>query len=601
MNKCLSEREIGDEIGDYVISRVLSRNVLGSTYLCQHAVTGKKVIIKTYPKEVPEEAGFMARYQLIYEQIATIKHPNILPTRKMDLDHEEPYAVLDYLPSVKGIIPLSLKDILHEQGVLSELQVYYLARQLMSVLSYAHTSHAGMVHYNLKPSNILFSSEGQIRLAEFGILNLIGQSVWKKILSEHVQKKQNLDQKTSQYWGHFNLNPDLASQSDEKRRSVGALSETLLYMSPEQYANDRVTPQSNIYSLGMILYKALTGHTFHQGAPPPSHYGVSQYWDTVIAKSTAQNPNNRYSSISAMSVDINRSHKLVALSLYFLFMVVVAGGLFLLGWGLPQLVFNQNSKIEAFKISQTSFENSLGWLDAHTNPLHPSNSTYLSSEKNAILPVIPLGTSIEMVPMPSLYRDFDGDSVYYKYASPYASHTWISRTEISQRDYLSIMGNDPSFYRDLNASYPVTMVSYEDAMRFCKILTDSQIALGGMSSDYEYTLPTRMEWTSAYLASYSVAQLPYVINRCGRPTIKSRGIIRSVSDCNANSLGLFDMYDNVSEWVKPFAFTDSQTTQAWVLGRSFLNQKEFQRQYDKQHVAEDIGFRIVLKQRDLHE
>lgn len=599
MSRALSESENGDEIGDFVVLRVLSRNVLGSTFLCQHAVTNTKVIIKTFPPEIVDETGFMPRYQLMCEQLVNFSHPNVLSTRKVDLFNDEPYAVLDYLPSVKGTIPLSLKDILNEQEVLSELQVYYLARQLTSVLAYAHASQGGMVHCNLKPSNILFSVDGQPKLAEFGLLNLIGQEYWKKILEHHADIKLRYEQH-AQYLGKFHLGPEMTSQSDEKQRSLGALAETIAYMSPEQRAGERVTPQSNIYSLGLILYKTLTGRTFRVGGPPPSTFGVSQHWDHVIECATMLNPADRYPSANAMFDDITRSYKFAPWLLYVSIVAVVFLFLIFMGWALPHFIFNGEKDLFSFHLGKPSPEHVFAWADRmqcyNSNFKLPDPLPQVMTPFSAFH--IPQ-TDINMVLLPSELKYFEKDTFHIIPSPKEIESSWISQTEITQKDFLRFMKSDPSFYREFNSQLTVHNLSFNQAKEFCEKLTyyarDSHI----IPYDYYFTLPSNREWFTAYYANEPDENFEMMKRGCSAPR-QFNPRPRFPARYSMNRIGVLDIYDNLSEFAyyinttPPFS-PDSPSFRPALMGGNYLKLDHLVSFVDSEVHEVQVGLRIVLK------
>lgn len=220
MSDDLEDLMIGQRLGAYQIEREIGRGGMGTVYLARRAdnVFQRRVAIKIIKRGMDTDF-ILRRFRHERQILANLEHPNI--ARLLDGGATlsgQPYFVMEYIEG----LPFYIYCDTHRLSVGQRLDLFGHACE---AVEYAHQK--GIIHRDIKPSNILVSSQGVLKLFDFGIAKL--------------------------------LNPDLASESAPQTATSMRMM-TLEYASPEQVQGLPVTPLSDVYSLGVLLYELLTGH-----------------------------------------------------------------------------------------------------------------------------------------------------------------------------------------------------------------------------------------------------------------------------------------------------------------------------------------------------
>src|SRR5437588_2095830 len=251
--------------GRYEIGREIGQGAFATVYLANDSRHERQVALKVLNADPGSESGEV-RFIREIRMLARLQHPNILPLH--DSGHVE--ALLYYLmPYVSGE---TLRARIHRERQLAVDAAVQITCEAADALSYAHAQ--GIIHRDIKPENILLSG-GHAVIADFGIARAI----------------------------------DLAGVQALTRTGMGGPG-TPAYMSPEQLLGDhQLDGRSDIYSLGCVLYEMLIGKTpfagkegfvkrFTEPAPAPSSVRkeIPVWLDTIISKTVARNPEQRYSS-----------------------------------------------------------------------------------------------------------------------------------------------------------------------------------------------------------------------------------------------------------------------------------------------------------------
>jgi serine/threonine-protein kinase len=251
--------------GAYRIVRPLGTGGMGEVYLGERAdgEVQQRVAIKV-ARSSPDLPAFEHRFLQERSILAALNHPGI--ARLFDAGHTaggRPYLVMEYIEG----------DAI--DAYCSKLDMRSVLQLFLSVCDAASYAHRNLViHRDLKPSNILVDSAGRAKLLDFGIA---------KILSD----------------------------SDRSRTLVRIL--TPGYASPEQMRGEAHTTATDIFSLGAVLYRLLTGEmppmmpsTTGEAPPPPSRTKpeITRDVDCIVVKAMRTNPEDRYPSVDALAEDI---------------------------------------------------------------------------------------------------------------------------------------------------------------------------------------------------------------------------------------------------------------------------------------------------------
>jgi len=274
-----SEPSGGRHIGDYSVQRELGRGGMGAVYLAEHDLTHERVAMKELLITAAADPIAVQRFLQEGAVMSRLTHPNIVGVRgiiEAGLGH---YIALEF---VEGG---SLRDLL-KGSPLPIPQAFAVMHGLLRALDYAH-QHA-IVHRDVKPENVMLSSQGEVKVADFGIARLTDDSA--------------------------------TSNATKTGTTVG----TPQYMSPEQVTTSKVDGRSDLYSAGIVCYEVFCGRppfeateadgpftlfAKHVQAPPPPptvlRPGLDPALETVILKSLAKRPEDRYQTGAEFDRDLS--------------------------------------------------------------------------------------------------------------------------------------------------------------------------------------------------------------------------------------------------------------------------------------------------------
>jgi serine/threonine protein kinase len=209
-------------LGPYRIERLLGRGGMGTVYVGVHVETGERAAIKALALTLADDQNFRQRFMAEIETLKQLKHPNIV---QMLGDGEHDGHLFFVMELVEG---RSLQEVLQSGHIFDWCEVIRIAIDICGALKHAHD--CGVIHRDLKPANLLQTTDGRIKLTDFGIAKLFGAT---------------------------------------HRTADGSVVGTADYMAPEQADGRPVTNRSDLYSLGAVMFTLLARRTPFSGGSLP--------------------------------------------------------------------------------------------------------------------------------------------------------------------------------------------------------------------------------------------------------------------------------------------------------------------------------------------
>jgi len=248
----MGEPAIGSTLAGYRIDALIARGGMGVVYMATHLALERPVALKVIASHLAEQEGFRERFLRESRLAARLDHPGVVPVYDAREDDGELIVAMRF---VKGG---DLKRRIAARGPLSPPQAIDLLAQVAAALDAAHAE--GIVHRDVKPHNILLEGDRAF-LTDFGLAKALGDS---GVLSD--------------------------------ASVVG----TVEYMSPEQWRGSRIGPAADVYSLGCVLYEAVTGVAPFARRAGDSEPEMPRGLDAVIERAVAKDPGDRYTSAAAL-------------------------------------------------------------------------------------------------------------------------------------------------------------------------------------------------------------------------------------------------------------------------------------------------------------
>lgn len=253
----------GRQFGPYRIVAPLGEGGMAAVYKAYQPAMDRDVALKVLPRHFAGDPQFVARFQREAKVLAKLQHPHILPVHDFGEAEGYTYIVMPYVQTgtLAGILTGRALPLSQIQGIVS---------QVGTALDYAHGR--GLIHRDVKPSNILIDESGNILLTDFGLARI-------------VERAATLT-------------------------ATGAIMGTPAYLSPEHGLGEKIDHRTDIYSLGVVLYEMATGRVpfaaetpmavviKHINDPLPMprkvNHALPRPIERVILKSLAKSPADRY-------------------------------------------------------------------------------------------------------------------------------------------------------------------------------------------------------------------------------------------------------------------------------------------------------------------
>ena len=257
------------------MTKVLGRGGMGVVYLGFDRHLGRQVAIKTLTEGFVEDKEMLRRFYREATKTGTLMHPNIVIVYDVGEQDGFPYIVMEYVPGEP------LEKIIQSNRYFPVTSKLAVIEQVCLALGYAHRND--VIHRDVKPANVIVQQDDQAKLLDFGIAH-----------HEQIDREHRLTK-------------------------AGNVVGTMRYMAPERLRGAPFDGRSDLFSTGVMLYELLTGQLpfqgedvslfhqiLHEPAPLLSKYLVDYPagLETVIARTLAKNPDDRYSNAEEMAADI---------------------------------------------------------------------------------------------------------------------------------------------------------------------------------------------------------------------------------------------------------------------------------------------------------
>jgi len=260
----------------YQVTHLIARGGMAMVYRAEDLLLNRAVALKILYPELSADPLFVERFRREAQAAANLSHPNIVPVFDWGEDEGTYFIVMEL---VEGT---SLADMLRGSRTLTASRSAQLVAQVAAALGYAHRN--GVVHRDVKPGNILITSDGQVKVTDFGIAQAVS--------------------------------------SEDHLAEEGSVMGTATYFSPEQAEGAAVDGRSDVYSLGIVLYEMLVGRPpfigdspvavssqhVHGTVPPLTDFNntVPHDLESIVMEALAKNPAQRYQTADEFRADLLR-------------------------------------------------------------------------------------------------------------------------------------------------------------------------------------------------------------------------------------------------------------------------------------------------------
>ena len=260
--------------GRYRVDTMIATGGMSAVYRGLDLRLDRPVALKIMDSRYAGDNQFLTRFQREARAVARLKDPGLVAVYDQGIDGQHPFLVMELIEGG------TLRELLRERGPMPPHAVAAVLRPVLGGLAVAH--RAGLVHRDIKPENVLISDDGDVKIADFGLVRAVAEA---------------------------------------KITSTSVILGTAAYLSPEQVSTGDAGPRSDVYSVGILAYELLTGATPFTGdsalavayqrmdndVSPPSTViaGVPAQFDDLVLQATAREPADRYADAQDMGAELD--------------------------------------------------------------------------------------------------------------------------------------------------------------------------------------------------------------------------------------------------------------------------------------------------------
>ena len=446
--------ELAEQFPQLEIIEVLGMGGMGTVYKARQPKLDRLVALKIMPIESGWDASFADRFRREARALARLNHPGIVAVYDFGQTQDYYYFLMEHIDG------MNLRQLLQGEKV-SAHQALDLVMQICTALQYAHDEK--IVHRDIKPENILVDTKGRVKIADFGLAKLLGNTP-----ETNLTAPQTL---------------------------MGSIN----YMAPEQREKPlEVDHRADIYSLGVVLYEMLTGEIpMGHFQPPSRRVQVDVRLDEVVLHALEREPERRYqkasdvktgvetiaatmsSSGGAGKVPEKKDRRFVAVLAVLLVVIAVIA---VVGRINPQ----QSAQIPLVRRVQSVF------IQPAPDP-SPLTQRWTNSLGMAFVPIAKTMAAF------SIWDTRSQDFAAFAQETAYDTlWTWSWRHESGKRDGGHWIWRWTNKELSPGPLYPVSGVGWNDAHAFCRWLTQKEHKSGLLKSNLTYRLPTEAEWAVVF-------------------------------------------------------------------------------------------------------
>ncbi len=263
--------------GRYRVGPRIARGGMATVYEATDLRLDRVCALKIMHTGLGDDEEFAARFVREARHAARLSHPNVVGVFDQGDDHGTLFLAMEYIPGH------TLRDLIRKEAPMAPRKALSLIEPVLSALAAAH--HAGMIHRDVKPENVLLADDGRIKVADFGLARAV-------------------------------------SAETQHTATGGVLIGTVSYLSPELVVDGKADARSDVYAAGVIIYEMLTGRKPHEGespiqvaykhvhedVPPPSALvpGIPAYVDALVARATARDRSLRPADAQVLLHQVRR-------------------------------------------------------------------------------------------------------------------------------------------------------------------------------------------------------------------------------------------------------------------------------------------------------